>query len=120
MARRAAKVDDNQSEVVNTFRTMGCCVLPLHTVGGGCPDLLVEIATLNVLVEVKDGKKKPSARELTDPQKKFHKEWRGHKEIIKNLDEAQKVVRKYRHIASQLKHWNDAKPVAMTEWGGGV
>jgi hypothetical protein len=40
------------------------------------------------LVEVKDGKKKPSARKLTEPQEEWHREWRGQVVIIKTVDEA--------------------------------
>lgn len=75
--RYAAKVDENQKEVVAAFRAAGATVLHLHTVGGGCPDLLVGYNGLSKLVEVKDGRKRPSARRLTPLEARFAQEWRG-------------------------------------------
>ena len=54
---RAAKVDKNQTEIVEAFRKLGFSVQHLHTVGGGVPDLLVGRGGINLLVEVKDGGK---------------------------------------------------------------
>jgi Holliday junction resolvase len=56
--RRAARVDRNQSEIVTALRSLGCSVQPLHTIGSGCPDLLIGIDGQNLLIEVKDGAKK--------------------------------------------------------------
>jgi hypothetical protein len=75
--RRDAKVDANQSLLVDALRAIGCSVQPLHTVGKGCPDLLVGFRGQTLLMEVKDGSKPPSARELTPDQKAWHKAWRG-------------------------------------------
>lgn len=106
--RRAAKVDDNQSEIVMTFRRMGCTVTPLHAVGGGVPDLLVGCNGINLLVEVKDGKKPPSARKLTKDQEKWHGEWRGQVDIVETMDDAISLVNCVRrslstHEASQTR-----------------
>lgn len=76
--RRAAKSDANQAAIVADLRKLGCSVLHLHTVGQGCPDLLVAYKMRgNTLLEVKDGSKPPSARKLTPAQEKFHAEWKG-------------------------------------------
>lgn len=88
MARRAAKVDSNQSEIVAAARSMGCTVQPLHTVGKGCPDLLVGISGINDLWEVKDGALAPSARKLTIDQVLWHEDWRGHVQIIDSIEKA--------------------------------
>ena len=86
--RRAAKVDANQDTIVSAFRTMGASVRPLHAVGEGLLDLLVGYRGVNLIVEVKDGDKPPSARKLTEPQKKFFREWRGQACVVKNVEEA--------------------------------
>jgi hypothetical protein len=39
--RRAAKVDANQTEIVQALRQIGAVVQSLAAVGNGCPDLLV-------------------------------------------------------------------------------
>ncbi len=96
MGRRAAKVDDNQAEIVQALRQMGCTVQPLHDVGSGCPDLLVGLAGRNILLEVKDGNKPPSARKLTMDQVIWHDEWRGQVQIVKSVEHAIRIVNYYR------------------------
>lgn len=74
---RAAKVDANQPEIVAALRKAGATVQPLHTVGNGCPDLLVGFRQRTAMVEVKDGSKPPSDRRLTPDQERWHRDWNG-------------------------------------------
>ena len=69
---RRAKVDANQARIVGALRQAGCRVQHLHTVGTGCPDLLVLHRGLLILVEVKDGDKSP----VRQNQIQWHTEWR--------------------------------------------
>ena len=64
--------DANHEEIVNAYESVYASVLDLHTVGHGCPDLLVGISGVNCLVEIKsaDGA-------LEESQKTFIKCWRG-------------------------------------------
>lgn len=71
--RRAARVDANQAEIVKALRQIGATVTPLHRVGQGVSDLLVSFRQRWLVLEVKDGAKPPSARELTPDEK----EWIG-------------------------------------------
>ena len=91
--RRAAKVDDNQKETVSSFRKFGCSVLHLHSIGQGCPDILVAKNYKSILIEIKDGNKPPSARELTPDEKIFHNEWKGLIMIVKDLHDVIEVVK---------------------------
>lgn len=91
--RRAAKIDRNHTEIVDAFRKFGCSVLPLHTVGGGCPDIAVGLNKKTVLVEIKDGNKIPSKQELTKHEQKFHSEWRGSLFVVKNLSDVIALVK---------------------------
>ncbi|PJN96415.1 hypothetical protein CNY89_02650 [Amaricoccus sp. HAR-UPW-R2A-40] len=86
--RRAAKVDANQAAIVNALRRAGASVQPLHAVGAGCPDLLVGYRGQNLMVEVKDGGKPPSARKLTPDQADWHDAWRGQVIVVKDVDQA--------------------------------
>jgi Holliday junction resolvase len=87
--RRAAKVDENQAEIVAALRQVGCFVEPLHAVGGGVPDLLVGRNGETFLIEVKDGNKPPSARKKTDAQVIWHDAWRGKPvAVVCNIREA--------------------------------
>ena len=82
---RAAKVDLNQRAVVKAFRDAGCCVLHLHTVGQGCPDLLVGRKGTVWLVEVKGPKGK-----LTPDQEVFHAAWPVH--VVRSVDDVLALV----------------------------
>lgn len=93
MPRRAARVDDNQSLIVNALRAIGCSVHPLHMVGDGCPDLLVGYREVNYMMEVKDEDKPPSKRKLTPDQVTWHDNWMGQKVVVTNPEEAIKYVR---------------------------
>lgn len=90
--RRAARIDRNQPEIVRALRALGASVEPLHTVGGGCPDLLVGFRRITLLLEVKDGNRPPSERELTPDQVRWHSTWQGHKAIVTSVDEAVAVM----------------------------
>ena len=86
--RRAAKVDANQGQVVAALRAAGASVQLLHAVGEGCPDLLVGYKGLNMLLEVKDGSKPPSAQKLTPQQEEWHRDWRGHRVVVNSPEAA--------------------------------
>lgn len=81
---KAAKVDANQSEIVECFRKLGFSVQTLHTVGQGVPDLLVGKHGKNWLIEVKDGLKK----KLTCDQEKWHSKWLGQVVVICTTEQA--------------------------------
>lgn len=86
--RRAARVDENQSDIVAALRAIGATVKVISQ-GDGIPDLLVGFMGKTILLEVKDGKKPPSARKLTPAEQKFFDEWRGGSlAIVNTVDEA--------------------------------
>lgn len=77
MRGAADRVDDNQSEIVDTLRKCGCMVQILSSVGRGVPDLLVGVPRgWLILIEVKDGSKPPSRQRLSEDEEKFHRNWR--------------------------------------------
>lgn len=86
-----SKVDANQSVIVEAFRKCSWVVCDLSAVGNGIHDILIGRPGINVLVEIKDGDKKPSARKLTDAQITFHDEWTGPKDICTSIDEANRI-----------------------------
>jgi len=90
--RKAAKTDRNQIEIVGVLRQIGASVQSLAATGKGCPDLLVGYRGINYLMEIKDGEKVPSARELTIDQKHWHSLWRGSVYVVKSVDEALKIL----------------------------
>jgi hypothetical protein len=91
--RRAAKVDANQEQVVQALRAAGATVQSLAGVGVGVPDLLVGHQGKTILLEVKDGRKVPSARRLTEDQLKWHGAWRGGPlAVVDGVDAALRVL----------------------------
>jgi hypothetical protein len=88
MSRTRARIDRNQPEIVGALRAYGASVQPLHSVGDGCPDLLVGYKGRNFLLEIKDGLKSPSRRVLTPDQVAWHECWCGQIAVIHNITEA--------------------------------
>lgn len=90
--RRAARVDANHSEIVAALRKIGATVTSTAGVGKGFPDLAVGWRGMTLLLEVKDGSKPPSAKQLTDDERKWHAEWRGHADVVESVEEALRAV----------------------------
>ena len=86
--RRAARIDENQPEIVRALLDAGCSVQSLASVGLGVPDLLVGHGNVNLLLEVKDGSKAPSERALTKDEKRWINMWRGQVRVVHNVEEA--------------------------------
>ena len=82
------RVDNNQAEIVEALRAVGCTVQHLHEVGKGCPDLLVGIAGRNYLIEVKSEKGR-----LTGAEFEWHARWKGHVHIIRTVEMALELVK---------------------------
>lgn len=81
--RRAARTDANQTEIVAALRQVGATVQLLHTVGHGCPDLLVGFRGQNYLFEIKTAKGK-----MTGDEPEWHLAWRGNVHIVRSVDAA--------------------------------
>lgn len=69
--RRRAKRDANHAEIRDAFRAHGWIVEDLGHVGNGVPDLLIAKHGRLLLVEVKDGTLRPSARRLSADEDAF-------------------------------------------------
>jgi hypothetical protein len=87
------RVDENQQNIVKTFRKLGASVLILSEVGKGCPDILIGMQDAvgerhNILIEIKDGNKMPSQQKLTQFESKFFDNWKGYVCIIRSQEEA--------------------------------
>lgn len=89
---RAARIDANQPEIVAALRKAGCTVQHLHSVGRGCPDLLVGRAGVNYLLEIKDGGKAASDQKLTPDQVVWHRDWGGSVAVVDGVVGALKAV----------------------------
>jgi hypothetical protein len=64
----------------------------LHTIGKGCPDLLLGVRGRNFLIELKDESKPGSKKKLTPDEEDFFNEWRGQVSKCETLEEILKVI----------------------------
>ena len=85
--RWAAKVDNNQAEIVEALRAIGASVLVLSRVGMGCADLAVGYRGVTYFLEIKTDKGK-----LTPAEQEFMEQWNGHYCIVRTVDEALKAI----------------------------
>lgn len=83
--RRAAKIDTNQPEIVDAFRTLGWSVMYTHQLGKGCPDIVIGKGMHAALIEIKDGSLAPSRRRLTKDEDVFRAGWRGPYFVIETI-----------------------------------
>ena len=113
MKTRFPRVDANHTAIVKVLREHpDVTVQSLAGVGDGTPDLLIGVAGLTHLVEVKDGDKPPSGRSLKPSQVEWVEHWHGAPVILLvGVDQARDWVSNVRH---------ESRPVALQMDGGGL
>lgn len=85
--RRAAKVDQNQEQIVSALRAAGASVQSLAPIGKGCPDILAAFRNRMFMMEIKRDKGKPN-----EMQKRWHIGWNAPVYVVRSPDEALKVI----------------------------
>lgn len=90
---RAKKVDATQVPIVEALRRVGAWVLHLHTIGAGCPDLLVWNRGRFVLVECKSAGEK-----INKLQAEFIATCPGEIHVVQTPEEAVKAVLGKEHV----------------------
>ena len=83
----AAKIDENQPEIVAALRKAGISVFSAASLGKGFPDLVCALGEKVWLIEVKGPKGKP-----TKPQLEFMASWRGVVHIARTPEDALQIV----------------------------
>lgn len=92
MRRTAARIDSNQTEIIQALRKVGASVAPTHMVGKGFPDIVVGFRGSNHLLEIKDGDKARSKRKLTDDERDWHLTWQGDVRVVESVNDALKAI----------------------------
>lgn len=95
--RRAGNRDGNHAELRDGLRAGGLLVADTGGMGDGFPDLVVgsrrpPCPTCRrrplTMLEVKDGRRPPSARKLSEDEEKFHAIWGDHVRVVESLEAA--------------------------------
>lgn len=86
--RLRARTDANQKAIVKALRDFGCSVIHLHQLDKGVPDIAVGKNGVTLFMQIKDGSRPPSERNLTQDERDFCQEWRGHYAIVESIDDA--------------------------------
>ena len=89
MTYHIARTDSNQAAIVLELRKLGYSVQPLHTVGGGCPDIVVGHDGKNYLFEIKT-----RGGKLTQDEAIFFEVWRGQVNVIYSVEDALAIMQK--------------------------
>lgn len=89
---RAARVDGNQSEIVDGLRAAGVSVFITSVIGDGFPDLVCGYLGRNYLLEIKDPSKPKADRRLKPDQIKFRDAWKGQYAVVETLAEAKAAI----------------------------
>ena len=90
--RRAARRDAGEDQIVSAMQACGAYVTKINDAGRF--DLLCWYRGHTLLLEVKDGKKPPSAQKLTPAEEKFHREWPGDNlHIVNSVDSALAILK---------------------------
>lgn len=82
------KPDANQAEIVEALRRAGASVQPIHTIGQGVPDLLVDWHNRTFLIEVKT-----KGGKLTPDELAWLEKWTGTVAIVHSVEEAVEALR---------------------------
>jgi hypothetical protein len=79
------RADNNQRAITAALRAGGACIVDLHELGKGCPDLLLSYKGQTLLCEVKN----PNGyNRFTPAQVAFRQAWQGRIETIRDESEA--------------------------------
>ena len=96
--RRAAKIDANQTEIVDAFRKLGCCVQSLAALGKGVPDIMVSLGGITWLVEIKSGKSKENPLQTA-----WASSWLGCRAVVRDIEGVVVTVKTMAAQSKQLR-----------------
>ena len=89
------RTDSNHAEIRQAFRDRGFSWLDTFELGHGFPDGVIGKGGLTCLIEVKDGAKPPSRRQLTYEEHTLHAEFQGWIEIVYSVADVEAIERRF-------------------------
>jgi hypothetical protein len=93
--RRAARTDANHSEIIGMLRKLGFSVADTSRLGSGFPDCVIAKHGHTALVEIKDGRKPPSQRLLTEDEQAFRDSWKGQYFVVMSGGDVEILARRF-------------------------
>ena len=95
---RRGNTDRNQAEAIAYIRSCGMSVQTLHSVGNGCPDLLVGWRSHDYLVEIKRRRDDGYVTQPTQCQRDWHAAWAGDPVIVavSGKDAVEQIVERHK------------------------
>ena len=104
MTRYAKRTDANHSDIRDGLRSLGYVVHDFSASGDGIFDLLVEVAPgIGGWLEVKDPKKPPSARRLTERERRFWDTCWRFAAKVETIGEAVQRIQLMRELAAKIE-----------------
>lgn len=91
--RRAAKVDANHADIREALRKAGWHVEDTFKLGNGFPDLVAIKHGRVEFIEVKDGRKSPSARKLTEDEQALANRFAAAGKWVHVIESVEQAVR---------------------------
>ncbi len=88
MGRQAARTDGNHTAVVSALAAAGMKPVSTAAMGKGFPDVAVGFRGINVFLEIKDGEKIASKKQLTVKEREFHDTWPGQIAVVETPEAA--------------------------------
>lgn len=107
--RKFARKDKNHAEIVTEFEAMGAVVVDLSALGNGVPDVMVCLQNVCIPVEIKDGSRPPSKRELTADQIEWWYRARMNPRVVTNPRQAQETVEVLQQWVNAIQRGNNAE-----------
>ena len=101
---RANRIDSNQVEIVEYFRSWGCTVLNISSLKNCC-DIIVARHGRTIAIEIKDSAKPKSARKLTEGEEKFKEEWAGCWRLCESIKDADKIINELNSTLTIPTRW---------------
>ena len=89
---RHKRKDANHTEIVDFFRKAGAVVDDVSALADLGYDIIVNFRSTVVLVEVKDGDKPPSARQLTDSEKAARAKHGNRFALVESIEQARGLL----------------------------
>lgn len=111
--RKRGRTDANQTSIVEFARDIGMSVQITSAIGDGWGDAVFGHAGISVPAEIKDGRKSPSRRKMSEDETAMHLQWRGSFALVQDFED---VIVLKRRMEAQAEILN--RELGLGNWMG--